>query len=96
MADLGDANTYPDDWQPHEIDFFNAEPNNYRELYSAREWDELQDSFYTGWLENGISPTEHDEARERWYDLSGVLKESFDWQAYREYIDAYGSPELAA
>lgn len=96
MADLGDANDYPSYWEPHERAFFDEEPNNYKELYTDAEWEDLQDAFYTGWLERDLSHEERQAARDEWYDLSGVLPESFDWEAYREYLATYVSGSLAA
>lgn len=89
-------NTYPDHWSQAERNIFDTEPNTLRALYDQDEWDELQDAFYDGWLETGLSKEEHQAARERFYAVSGVVESSFDWEAWRRYIDTYVSPGVAA
>lgn len=93
---FNEPNTYPKDWTPRQRQFFDEEPNNYRGLYSADEWPELQDGFQKGWLDTGISKEEHELGRRKWFETSGVTEDSFDWEAYRGYLRDIGSPSLAA
>ena len=92
MADLGQYGSYPDDWGPHEIDFFNSEPQTFREFYTEEEWEDLQDAFAYGWIyfrdenDRKISKGEHEQARQRFYDITGTQESSFDWDGYREYL----------
>ena len=76
---------YRDGWGENERDLWDTEPNTYRELYSADEWEQLQEAFHNGWLETDMSKEQHEQWREMFYDISGVEPQSFDWEAYREY-----------
>lgn len=95
MADFGTGGQgpYPRQWGEHEIRFWDSEPNTYRELYNPVEWADLQEAFGYGWLyfvdDDGrrLTKDEHDEARERFYDISGTQASSFDWAGFREYLD---------
>lgn len=80
---------YPEGWGEHEIELWDSEPNTYSAFYSRDEFRELQTSFEQGWLTGGIDPDERENAREAFYNLTGVMPSTFDWQAYRDYL-AYG------
>ncbi len=88
MADITDFfehGPYREGWDKNERDFWDAEPNTYRELYDAQEWHDLQEAFQMGWIETGMSKEDHAQWREQFYDISGVEPQSFDWEAFREY-----------
>lgn len=94
MADFGSEGQgpYPESWSDEARHFWDSEPMNYRELYDSREeWEDLQDAFDKGWIETGISYEEHEAARQDYYDLSGTHESSFDWDAFREYLQSIGS-----
>lgn len=101
MADFGSQyGPYPEQWGNIQKRFFDSEPNTFRELYSGKEWGQLTNNFNKGWIQTHnssgrkLSKREHEAARQRFYRLSGVQESSFDWEAYREYLQAVGSPSL--
>lgn len=88
---------YPEEWGPEQIRFFNSESGTFRELYeSQEEWEDVQDAFGRGWLffkdptrDDGhrLTKSEHEEARQEFFQLSGMSESSFDWEGYREYLE---------
>lgn len=93
MADfgLGGHGPYPDDWSDAAREFWDSEPNTYRELYDSREFEILQNAFDVGWIQTGITFEEHEAGRQDFYDMAGIVPESFDWEAFREYLHSIGS-----
>lgn len=93
MADFWDTpQSYPKSWGPQERDFFDREPNTFRGLYDSKsEFSSVQRVFNKGWIAR-TSRRARDNARDSFYELTGTLKSSFDWEAYREYLAAVGSP----
>lgn len=91
MADF-ERGPYPEDWSQAAKDFWDGEPNTYRDLYdSAEEWQDLQEAFDRGWVQTGISRDEHEQGRQDFYEISGTQESSFDWDAFREYLHSIGS-----
>lgn len=98
VAKFGDQyGPYRSDWGRKEKKFFDSEPNNFRELYTANEWLEVQEAFTEGWVAvewntgERITREEHEAARQRYYDLTGTAESSFDWEYFREYLHSIGS-----
>lgn len=93
MADfeLGEHGPYPDDWSPAARDFWDEAPMTEREFYNDSQWDDLQDAFERGWLHTGMTHDEHEAARQEFYDLAEITEDSFDWDAFREYLHSIGS-----
>lgn len=106
MADFGTGGhgPYPDDWSDAAREFWDSEPANFRELYSLPEWEALQEAFEGGWLATPNKPYRfsvsndyymtkqwHDEYRQDYYEISGTVESSFDWEGYREYLHSIGS-----
>lgn len=87
-----DHSPYRKGWGQCERDFWDNEPNTYRELYEPEEWKDLQTAFHFGWIHTGMSKAEHEEWRQQFYNISGVAPSSFDWNAFREYLMCIGSP----
>lgn len=90
---------YLDGWGEPERHLWDTEPANFHELYpDDAEWTRLQEVFDTGWVweRDGDNPSkeERDAAREEYFDLTGTLESSFDWEAYREYLTEKGSPSV--
>lgn len=95
MADfgMGGHGPYPDDWSQAARDFWDNEPNTYRELYDdSREFEQLQNAFDQGWIATGISKEEHEQGRQEFYAISGTQESSFDWEAFREFILSIDTP----
>lgn len=97
MVDFDQYGPYREDWGPNEIRFFDSEPNNYKFLYSDEEWAEVQEAFTEGWVAvewndgSRITKEEHEEGRQKYYDLTGTAESSFDWEHFREYLHSIGS-----
>lgn len=108
MTDIFARGPYPDHWGEEEIRLWDSEPQTYRGLYdNDREYADLQAAFDTGWVvrtidDNGYasrrsySADERNDAREQFYNISGTVPSSFDWDAYRDYLTEVGSPTIAA
>lgn len=91
MADFEfEHGPYPDDWGEHERHFWDGVPNTFSELHSEVEWGRMQDSFQAGWLEANIDPDQRAAAREDFYEEAGLDPSSFDWQEFRDYLEAIG------
>lgn len=95
-VDFNDHGPYPAQWGADERELWDNEPNTARDLYDDSEWEDLQRSFHFGWLATGLSKSEHEQARNEFYGLSGVDPSSFDWEAFREYWADHDSPGVAA
>jgi len=90
---------YRDGWGEAERNLWDLEPGAYRELYPDEiEWDRLQEVFEIGWFYDrdgyNPSPDERNAAREEFWDITGTVPESFDWEAYRDYLAEKGSPSV--
>lgn len=79
---------YPEHWTQSQRDLWDSEPQTYRQFYTADEWEQLQEAFDYGWFHHreGMSKEEHEQWRQRFYDISGVTESSFDWEEFRAYI----------
>lgn len=96
MAEFGDdgfwdQGPYPEDWNQPQRDFWDAEPNTYHGYYDEPEWESLQEAFHFGWIETGMSKEDHEAWREEYYELSGTTEDSFDWEAFHDYLAEIGS-----
>lgn len=96
-----DHGPYRKGWGRCEREFWDSEPQTYRAMYTDAEWKELQESFHFGWIFGGknvpagahrMTRAEHEEWRERFYVMSNTSPASFDWGAFREYLQCIGSP----
>jgi hypothetical protein len=81
--------TYPRGWGQADRAFWDAEvPPDYRRYYSEDEWDNAQEAFEQGWMYPSRSQEAVQEYRDRFFDISTMDQDQFDWQAFREWYAA--------
>lgn len=88
MAAFGNNQSYPDDWDDDAREFWDSEPGTFREYYeNDLDYERAQNAFDRAFIWHGHHDKEYyEQARREFYSVSGLTDETFDWEAYREYI----------
>lgn len=81
--------SYPRGWSQADREFWDAEvPADYRRYYSDEEWGDAQQAFEQGWMYPSRSLESVQEYRDRFFDISTMDEDQFDWHAFREWYAA--------